>query len=56
MPMPAIKSQINPRSADFQANAAAMATLVTDLQQKVEKIALGGPESARLKHVARANG
>jgi 3-methylcrotonyl-CoA carboxylase beta subunit len=53
MPMPAIKSQINPRSADFQANAAAMTTLVTDLQQKVEKIALGGPESARLKHVAR---
>ena len=44
-----LKSQLNPRSVDFQANAAAMATVVADLHEKVEKIALGGPEAARQK-------
>ncbi|TXT25583.1 MAG: 3-methylcrotonyl-CoA carboxylase beta subunit [Rhodocyclaceae bacterium] len=51
--MTILKSQLNPRSADFQANAAAMATVVADLHEKVEKIALGGPEAARQKHLAR---
>ena len=51
--MTTLKSQLNPRSADFQANAAAMRTLVDDLHEKVEKIALGGPEAARQKHLAR---
>ncbi|MDP3440312.1 MAG: carboxyl transferase domain-containing protein, partial [Azonexus sp.] len=51
--MPAIKTQLNPRSADFQANIAAMKTVVADLHEKVDKIALGGPEAARLKHLAR---
>ena len=51
--MTILKSQLNPRSADFQANAAAMTTVVADLHAKVEKIALGGPEAARQKHLAR---
>ena len=51
--MTVLKTQLNPRSADFQANAAAMATVVADLHEKVEKIALGGPEAARQKHLAR---
>jgi len=51
--MTVLKSQLNPRNADFQANAAAMAAVVADLHEKVEKIALGGPEAARQKHLAR---
>ena len=51
--MTQLKTQLNPRSADFQANAAAMETVVADLHEKVEKIALGGPEAARQKHLAR---
>jgi 3-methylcrotonyl-CoA carboxylase beta subunit len=51
--MTVLKTQLNPRSADFQANAAAMQTVVSDLHEKVDKIALGGPEAARQKHLAR---
>ena len=51
--MTILKTQLNPRSADFQANVAAMQTVVADLHEKVEKIALGGPEAARQKHLAR---
>ena len=51
--MTILKSQLNPRSADFLANAAAMQAVVADLHEKVDKIALGGPEAARQKHLAR---
>src|SRR5262245_41888278 len=51
--MPVLKSAIDPRTEDFRANAAAMATLVGDLRAKVAKAALGGDEAARAKHVAR---
>jgi 3-methylcrotonyl-CoA carboxylase beta subunit len=51
--MSAIKSKLNPRSDEFQANARAMARLVADLREKVERAALGGEEEARAKHVAR---
>ncbi|HOI53561.1 MAG TPA: carboxyl transferase domain-containing protein, partial [Azonexus sp.] len=51
--MSILKSQLNPRSADFQANATTMRAVVADLREKVEKIALGGPEAARQKHLAR---
>ena len=51
--MPVIVSKLNARSADFQANAAAMQAVVDDLRARVEQIALGGPEAARDKHVAR---
>ena len=46
-------SKLNPRSADFQANAAAMQALVDDLRTQCEKIAQGGGEAARAKHLGR---
>ncbi|HZT63925.1 MAG TPA: carboxyl transferase domain-containing protein, partial [Burkholderiales bacterium] len=51
--MPVLKSKLNPGSAEFQANAAAMAALVADLRAKIERASQGGEESARAKHVGR---
>jgi len=51
--MTVLHSQLNPRSADFAANAAAMRTVVEDLKAHLEKIAAGGGEAARAKHTAR---
>jgi 3-methylcrotonyl-CoA carboxylase beta subunit len=51
--MPAIRSQIDPRSADFQANAAHMRGLVEDLKSEFAKTALGGGEKARTRHTER---
>jgi len=51
--MSKIETKLNPRSADFQANAAAMRALVADLNQQFEQVAQGGGEAARAKHTAR---
>jgi len=51
--MAVLESQLNARSAEFQANAAAMRALVADLNAKTDKAALGGGDAARSKHVAR---
>jgi len=51
--VPVIKSQLDPRAAEFRANAERMRALVADLRDKVAAIALGGEEHARQKHVAR---
>jgi 3-methylcrotonyl-CoA carboxylase beta subunit len=51
--MTILNSQLNARSADFQANAAAMRAVVDDLRAQVEKATLGGGEAARAKHTAR---
>ncbi|ACB34385.1 Propionyl-CoA carboxylase [Leptothrix cholodnii SP-6] len=51
--MPVITSKLNPRSADSLASAAAMRALVDDLNAKLAKIAEGGGEAARAKHLAR---
>jgi 3-methylcrotonyl-CoA carboxylase beta subunit len=51
--MPALKTNINPRSEEARANAAAMAALVQDLREKVDRAALGGDDAARAKHVSR---
>ncbi|MDH4377169.1 MAG: carboxyl transferase domain-containing protein [Ramlibacter sp.] len=51
--MSVIVSQLNPRSAEFQANAEAMRTLVEDLRRQVAAAAAGGGEAARAKHVDR---
>ena len=51
--MQALESQIDPRSEEFRANAAAMRTLVADLSAKVAEAAQGGGEAARDKHTAR---
>ena len=51
--MPTIESNLNPRSADFQANADAMRALVDDLKAQVQKVGAGGGEAARKKHMDR---
>ena len=51
--MSILKTRINSRSAEFQANAEAMRALVADLRDKAAKVALGGSEAARKKHMAR---
>jgi 3-methylcrotonyl-CoA carboxylase beta subunit len=51
--MPILETQLNARSAEFQANAAALRTVVDDLKAKLDKAALGGGDAARAKHTAR---
>ena len=51
--MPVLSTQLNPRSAEFQANAAQMQAAVDDLRAQLAKAAAGGGEAARAKHVAR---
>ncbi len=51
--MPVIESKLNTRSPEFLSNAAAMQALVDDLRAHCERIALGGGDAARAKHVAR---
>jgi len=51
--MTTLKTAINPHSAEFKANAAAMQVLVDDLKKKVRKISLGGGDKANKKHLAR---
>ena len=55
--MTVLHTQLNPRSAEFAANAAAMRTVVDDLKAHLEKVAEGGAtdssRAARAKHLAR---
>lgn len=51
--MPILESKLNPRSDEFRANQAALDALVADLRDKVERLAQGGGQAARDKHVAR---
>ncbi len=51
--MSVLETQLQPRSAEFQANAAAMRGLVEDLQAKARLVAQGGGAAARERHVAR---
>src|SRR5439155_4337569 len=51
--MPTLASKLNPRSEEFKAHAAAMRALVDDLNAKLARIAQGGGEGPRAKHVAR---
>mgnify|MGYP000976094338 CR=1 FL=1 len=53
MNMPVLETKLNPRSADFQANVAAMQAVVDDLNAKVTQVEGGGGEAARAKHTAR---
>ena len=48
-----IKSTLDPRSAEFRANAQAMRGVVADLREKTAHAARGGSEEARAKHLAR---
>lgn len=49
--MPIIKSAVNTRSQQFQENAEAMTVVVDDLKAKAAKIAEGGTEKARKRHL-----
>jgi len=51
--MSVLQTQLNARSADFQANAAALREQVQDLAVQLAKVAAGGGEASRAKHVAR---
>jgi 3-methylcrotonyl-CoA carboxylase beta subunit len=51
--MPRLRSAISPETDAFKANAAAMQALVGDLEAKRAVAALGGPDKARERHVAR---
>lgn len=51
--MPVLASSLNPRSAEFMANAQAISALVDDLRLQQARVALGGGEAARAKHSAR---
>ena len=51
--MSILATQLNARSEDFKANAAAMRLLVDNLNAKLAKIALGGGDEARKKHLSR---
>lgn len=51
--MTLIKTQINTRSSEFQANAEALQADVNDLKALVEKVTAGGGDVARERHTAR---
>jgi 3-methylcrotonyl-CoA carboxylase beta subunit len=51
--MPLLESKVDRKSAEFAANAAALRALAAELRARQAKIALGGGEAARAKHVAR---
>ena len=51
--MPKLATNVNRESASFKANKAHMDGLVADLQEKVAKIALGGSERSRQRHLDR---
>ncbi|MBW3567591.1 MAG: methylcrotonoyl-CoA carboxylase [Proteobacteria bacterium] len=51
--MGVIKTAIDSKSPEFQANAEHMRSVVADLKEKVAQAALGGSEKAREKHAGR---
>jgi 3-methylcrotonyl-CoA carboxylase beta subunit len=51
--MAILDTQLNARSADFQANAAAMQALVDDLNLRLRTVQQGSGDAARAKHTAR---
>ena len=51
--MSLLSSKLNPRSAEFQANAQAMRALVDDLKAQIAQAGQGGGEAARKKHLER---
>ncbi|MEO8019690.1 MAG: carboxyl transferase domain-containing protein [Pseudomonadota bacterium] len=51
--MPLLESKVDRKSAEFAANDRALRALVAELRARQAKVALGGGEAARAKHVAR---
>jgi 3-methylcrotonyl-CoA carboxylase beta subunit len=48
-----LESAIEPRSAEFRANATAMRALLAQLGEHSARTALGGPEASRQRHLSR---
>jgi 3-methylcrotonyl-CoA carboxylase beta subunit len=51
--MPVLESKVDRKNPEFAANAAVMRALVAELRERQARVALGGGEAARAKHVAR---
>ncbi|MCP4414191.1 MAG: methylcrotonoyl-CoA carboxylase [Gammaproteobacteria bacterium] len=51
--MTVLKTVTNQRSEEFQSNQRAMELLLSDMQDKIRQISLGGGEKYREKHLAR---
>ncbi|MFO0041916.1 MAG: carboxyl transferase domain-containing protein, partial [Pseudomonadota bacterium] len=51
--MSVLRSHVDPRSPDFQANAAHFESLVAELKVRLARSAEGGGEKARAKHTER---
>jgi 3-methylcrotonyl-CoA carboxylase beta subunit len=51
--MAVIQSKLNPRTEDFRRNAEVMRGLVADLRERTAKVARGGSEEARARHLGR---
>ena len=51
--MAVIQSQLDTRSGDFTENQRHMRELVTDLRLQLQRVALGGGDKARAKHLER---
>ncbi|MFV8833546.1 carboxyl transferase domain-containing protein [Aquisalimonas sp.] len=51
--MTVLKSRIDPRSEEFQANRESMGALVADLRDRVARIKEGGGETAQTRHTDR---
>ena len=48
-----LRSKVSPGSEEFQANAKAYESLVADLRSQMDRVALGGGERARERHLGR---
>jgi 3-methylcrotonyl-CoA carboxylase beta subunit len=51
--LPQLQTSVDMNAAEFRANADRMRALVAELRARREEAALGGPERARARHVAR---
>ena len=51
--MPILTSHIDPRSPEFQDNAAQLRAAVADFEAQLNRVALGGGAAARRKHTER---
>src|SRR5262245_47910687 len=51
--MPLLESKVDRKTAEFGANEAAMRALVGELRERQQRVASGGGEAARARHVAR---
>ncbi len=51
--MSVINSRVDTGTKEFQANSLAMKALVSDLEEKLEAVKLGGGDDARFKHLKR---